>query len=82
MGSSVMDTLKWEGNSQKMFKTIMDSVPPLFKGMVKSEIEKGLVKSKVTVVTEELVIKTFKEKAPKPMWEKIDPQLESMKTGK
>jgi len=80
MGSSVLDTLKWEGNSQKMYKAIMDAVPSIFKGTVKHEIEKALVKDKVTVVTEEIVIKTFKEKAPKPMWEKVNPQLESLKT--
>ena len=80
MGGSAIDTLKWEGNSQKMYKLIMDSVPSIFKGMVKHEIEKALLKGKVTVITEELVIKTFKEKAPKPMLEKVNPQLESMKT--
>lgn len=80
MGSSVIDTLKWEGNSQKMYKTIMEAVPSLFKGTVKHEIEKWLVKNKVTEIKEEFVLKAFKEKAPKVMWEKISPQLISMKT--
>ncbi len=80
MKGSVIDTLTWEGNSKKMFKLVMDAVPSIFSGLVKHEIEDWLVKNKVTVVTEELCLKMFKEKAPKGMIEKLTPKLESLKT--
>lgn len=80
MRGSVLDNLTWEGNSKKMFKLVLDAVPSIFLGLVKHEIEDWLVKNKVTVVTEELCIQMFKEKAPKGMIEKLTPKLESLKT--
>lgn len=80
MRSSVLETLTWEGNSKKMFALVMDAVPSIFSGLVKHEIEDWLVKNKVKVVSEELCLKMFKEKAPKGMIEKLTPKLESLKT--
>jgi len=80
MRSSVLDNLKWEGNSKKMFDLVMDAVPSIFKGLVKHEIEDWIVKNKLEVATEELCLKMFKEKAPKGMIEKLTPKLESLKT--
>lgn len=81
MGSAI-DNVTWKGNSKKMFKTILDAVPSLFKGTIKREVNDWLVKNKVDVVTEELIIKMFKEKAPKGILEKVSPKLESLKTSK
>lgn len=78
MGS--LDNVTWKGNSQKMFKTIIDAVPSIFKSTVKHEVEAWLSKNNVNEVTEELVLQAFKEKAPKPMWNKLIGQLEAMKT--
>lgn len=78
MGS--LDNVTWKGNSQKMFKTIIDAVPSIFKATVKHEVEAWLSKNNVNEVTEELVLQAFKEKAPKPMWNKLIGQLEAMKT--
>ena len=80
MSGSVLDNLTWNGNSKKMYKLVMDAVPSLFKSVVKREIEDWLIKNKVQVVTEELCLKMFKEKAPKGMIDKLKPQLESLKT--
>jgi hypothetical protein len=80
MRGSVIDNLTWEGNSRKMFKLVMDNVPAIFSGLVKHEIEDWIVKNKVTVVTEQLCLKMFKEKAPKGMLDKLTPKLESLKT--
>lgn len=80
MGSSVLDNVIWKGNSQKMFKVIIDAVPPIFKSTVKHEVEAWLSKNSVNEITEELVLQAFKEKAPKPMWNKLIPQLEALKT--
>jgi len=80
MKGSVFDNLTWQGNSEKMYKLVMDSVPSLFKSVVRREIEDWLIKNKVQIVTEELCIKMFKEKAPKGMIDKLTPKLESLKT--
>ena len=80
MKGSVIDTLTWEVNSKKMFKLVIDAVPSIFSGLVKREIEDWIVKNKVKVVTEELCLRMFKEKAPKGMIEKLTPKLESLKT--
>lgn len=79
MGSKLA-SVKWEGNSQKMYKTILTAIPSLFKSMVNKEVEAWLIKNNVTVITEELVIKMFNEKAPKGIMQKVGPKLESMKT--
>ena len=63
-----------------MFDVILQAVPSLFKGTVKREVENWLIKNKVDVATEELVLKMFKEKAPKGILEKVGPKLESLKT--
>ncbi|PYG87312.1 hypothetical protein LY28_02217 [Ruminiclostridium sufflavum DSM 19573] len=80
MGSSELDNVNWKGNSQKMFKIILEAVPPMFKSTVKHEVEAWISKNNVSEVTEELVLQAFKEKAPKPMWNKLFPQLDAMKT--
>jgi hypothetical protein len=80
MSGSVLDNLTWQGNSKQMYKLVMDAVPSLFKSVVKREIEDWLIKNKVQVVTEELCLKMFKEKAPKGMIDKLKPKLESLKT--
>ncbi|MDF2985173.1 MAG: hypothetical protein K0R50_683 [Eubacterium sp.] len=80
MRGSVLEKLTWEGNSKKMFKLVIDNVPSIFSGLVKHEIEDWIIKNKLTVVTEELCLKMFKEKAPKGMIEKLTPKLESLKT--
>lgn len=80
MRGSVLENLTWEGNSKKMFALVMDAVPSIFSGLVKHEIEDWIVKNNVKVVTEELCLKMFKEKAPKGMIEKLTPKLESLKT--
>lgn len=80
MRSSVMDKLTWQGNSKKMYNLVMDAVPRIFLSLVKRETEDWLVKNNVQVVSEELCLKMFKEKAPKGMIDKLLPQLESMKT--
>ncbi len=80
MRGSVLDNLTWQGNSKKMFRLVMDNVPSIFMGLVKHEIEDWIVKNKVQVVTEELCLKMFKEKAPKGMIDKLSPKLESLKT--
>lgn len=80
MKSSALDNVKWEGNSKKMYQTILDAVPSLFKSTVIHEVNSWLVKNSVDVITEELILKMFKEKAPKAMWQKVNPKLESMKT--
>lgn len=80
MSGSILDNLTWQGNSKKMFMLVMGAVPSLFKSLVKREIEDWLVKNKVQVVTEELCLKMFKEKAPKGMIDKLNPKLESLKT--
>lgn len=80
MGSSVLDNVTWKGNSQKMYKIILDAVPPMFKSTVKREVEAWLSKNNVNEISEELVLQAFKEKAPKPMWNKLISQLEALKT--
>ncbi|EMS69121.1 hypothetical protein [Ruminiclostridium cellobioparum] len=80
MRGSVLENLTWEGNSKKMFALVMDAVPSIFSGLVKHEIEDWIVKNNVNVVTEDLCLKMFKEKAPKGMIEKLTPKLESLKT--
>ena len=64
MKSSVFDKLTWKGNSKKMYTLILAAVPPLFKSTVKREVEKWLIENKVNIITEELILKMFKEKAP------------------
>lgn len=80
MRGSVLENLTWEGNSKKMFALVMDAVPSIFSGLVKHEIEDWIVKNNVNVVTEDLCLKMFKEKAPKGMIQKLTPKLESLKT--
>ncbi len=80
MSGSVLDKLTWKGNSKKMYLLVMGAVPSFFKSVVKREIEDWLVKNNVQVVTEELCLKMFKEKAPKGMINKLSPKLESLKT--
>ncbi len=80
MRSSVLDNLTWQGNSKKMYELVMGAVPSLFKSVVRHEIEDWIVKNKVQVVTEELCLKMFKEKAPKGMIDNLSHKLESLKT--
>lgn len=80
MKSSVFDKLTWKGNSKNMYNTILNAVPSIFKSTVKHEVENWLIENKVDTITEDLILKMFKEKAPKAMWQKISPQLEKMKT--
>jgi hypothetical protein len=82
MKSSALDNVTWKGNSKKMYQTILEAVPYLFKSTVKSAVEDWLVNNKVNEITEELILKMFKEKAPKGMWQKVNPKLETMKTEK
>lgn len=79
MGSA-LDNVTWKGNSKKMYKVILSAVPSIFKSMVKHEVEAWLIKNSVDVVTEELVIKMFKEKAPKGIYQKVAPKIEALKT--
>ena len=80
MKGSVLDNVTWKGNSKKMYSFILEAVPSIFKGTIKHEVEDWLAKNKVEIVTEELVIKMFKEKAPKAMFQKLAPQLDRIKT--
>ncbi|HEY5585984.1 MAG TPA: hypothetical protein VIK78_16020 [Ruminiclostridium sp.] len=80
MKGSVLDNVTWKGNSKKMYKFILEAVPSIFKSTIRHEVEDWLVKNKVEIVTEDLVIKMFKEKASKAMFQKLAPQLDSMKT--
>ena len=82
MKSSALDNVTWKGNSKKMYKVILAAIPSIFKSTVKHEVNNWLVKNSVEIITKELIIKMFKEKAPKGMWQKIAPQLESIKTHK
>jgi hypothetical protein len=79
---SPLENVTWKGNSKKMYKVILENVPSIFKSMIKREVEAWLVKNKVEEVTEELVIKMFKEKAPKGILQKVGPKLEKMKTNR
>lgn len=80
MRRSVLDNLTWQGNSKKMYSLVMGEVPSIFKSLVRHEIEDWIIKNKVQVVTEELCLKMFKEKAPKGMIDKLSPKLENLKT--
>jgi hypothetical protein len=80
MSGSVLDKVKWKGNSKKMYETILGVVPSIFKSTVKHQVEDWVIENKVEIVTEELVLKMFKEKAPKNIWLKVSPKLEGMKT--
>lgn len=80
MRGSVLDKVTWKGNSKKMYETILGVVPSIFKSTVKHQVEDWLIANKVEIITEELVLKMFKEKAPKNIWQKVNPQLEGMKT--
>ncbi|HEX2927422.1 MAG TPA: hypothetical protein VHP38_14380 [Ruminiclostridium sp.] len=82
MRGSALENVTWKGNSQKMYKAIMAAVPSIFKSMIKHEVEGWLAKNSVTVVTEELLLKMFYEKAPKGYIQKIGPALEKMKTNR
>jgi predicted nucleotide-binding protein (sugar kinase/HSP70/actin superfamily) len=82
MGSSALDKVTWEGNSKQMYRAILEVIPFMFKSTIKHEVNAWLVKNGVKVITEELIIRMFKEKAPKPMWQKVGPKLEGMKTDK
>jgi len=80
MKGSVLDNVTWKGNSKKMYIVILGAVPSIFKSTIKHEVTDWLIKNKVEEITEELILKMFKEKAPKGMWQKVAPQLESFKT--
>lgn len=80
MRGSALDDVTWKGNSKKMYKVIMAAVPSIFKSMIKHEVENWLVKNSVTVITEELLLKMFYEKAPKGIAKKVGPALEELKT--
>jgi hypothetical protein len=79
---SGMDKLTWKGNSKQMYKAVMDVVPSLFKSKFKKMVEEWLVENSVEIITEELLLKMFYEKAPKAYAKKLGPVLEGMKTKK
>ncbi|WP_024831926.1 hypothetical protein [Ruminiclostridium josui] len=80
MRSSALNNVTWKGNSRKMFKAVMSAVPPIFRSMIRREIESWILEHKVKVVTEELLLRMFYEKAPKAYKQKLGPKLEAMKT--
>jgi len=80
MSGSVLDKVTWKGNSKKMYLAILAVVPAIFKSTIKHEVEDWLIKNKVEEITEELILKMFKENAPKNIWLKVSPKLEGMKT--
>ncbi len=80
MSGSALDNVTWKGNSRKMYKAVMSAVPSIFRSMIRREIESWVVEHKVKVVTEELLLKMFYEKAPKGYKQKLGPKLEAMKT--
>ncbi len=80
MKSSVLESITWQGNSRKMYRAVMEVVPGLFKSKIRHMVEEWLIENKVTVVTEELVVRMFNEKAPKPFIQKLTPVLNSLKT--
>ncbi|EGD47953.1 hypothetical protein Cpap_2639 [Ruminiclostridium papyrosolvens DSM 2782] len=80
MSGSALDNVTWKGNSRKMYKAVMSAVPSIFRSTIKREIESWVVEHKVKVVTEDLLLKMFHEKAPKGYKQKLGPKLEAMKT--
>lgn len=75
-----MDNLNWEGNSKAMYDAIIDAMPPLFKAAVKKKISVWIDKYNIETVTEEDVIKTVKDYAPKEYTEKLLALISPLKT--
>lgn len=75
-----INNINWEGNSKAMYDAIIDAMPPLFRAAVKKKVNVWIDKYKIEKVTEEDVIKTVQDYAPKEYKEKLLAVISQLKT--
>ena len=76
-----MAELKWEGNSEKMFETMVEGSPKPFRASTRKKLTKGLEeKAGDGSVTEDMVVECVKEITPKPFVSMALKKLEPLKS--
>lgn len=76
-----MENLEWQGNSRKMYETVLNQIPVIFKSGIKKKIADWINKNNIKVVTEDTVFKAVNDIAPESLANtKIKPELEKLRT--
>lgn len=78
-----MADLKWEGNSEQMFKTLVESSPKPFRAMTEKKLREGLIAKAGDggAVTEDLIVEVTKEITPKPFVGMALKKIEPLKSA-
>ncbi|EPY2276688.1 hypothetical protein ACXAT3_001411 [Clostridium sporogenes] len=78
----ILNNLKWEGNSKRMYEVILKAVPKLFQGSIKRLVANWIINHKVEVITEDIVFQAVEDMAPSEAKNKLLPILNQIKTIK
>ncbi|KOR26794.1 hypothetical protein ACFLKB_14445 [Clostridium sp. FAM 1755] len=76
----ILNNLKWEGNSKRMYEVILKAVPKVFQGTINSLVANWIINNKVEIVTEDIVFQAVEYMAPSEAKNKLLPILNQMKT--
>ena len=75
------EDLKWEGNSKAMYERFVLNVPGPFKKKAMKDFLNYIEREKVTVMTEDIFIKSTEENAPKMFRGMIMKQVNEMRSS-
>ncbi|MBO0573532.1 hypothetical protein EXQ42_00720 [Clostridium botulinum] len=78
----ILNNLKWEGNSKRMYEVILKAVPKLFQSSIKRMVANWIINHKVEVVTEDIVFQAVEDMVPSEAKNKLLHILNQMKTVK
>lgn len=81
MNKIKMEDLTWEGNSEKMYDEIINSLPPMFKAAVKKKFEVWVNQKGETNIKEWNIKHTLEKYAPAQYRDKFMLVYEKYKTG-
>lgn len=76
----MISNLQWQGNSKKMYDSILKSIPLLFRSSINNNIEKWIYKNNIKIITEDIVFKAVDDIAPFDLANKrIKPELQKLR---
>lgn len=76
----MLNNIKWQGNSLKMFNFIISKIPKLFKIKVIRYIDDYVVRNNIFEITEQMVLDSFKEFAPEKYYNAYIEELKSLRS--
>lgn len=77
----ILRSLTWQGNSQKMYRAILNQIPVFLRGSIQHKIVQFLKAKNTSIVTEPLVFEAVQAIAPPDLAAQILRQLATMKSA-